>query len=236
LITIGEARFHLDAPDLDDQALRDYATALFVDFDVAVADLLQLSDYGIHLDIEEGSIKGYGKVFATAATLYFSIGHFGDFVQGVQEISRLMKAAVGVLLEEAPKKLGQERFELTWKRSDTGKLGRVERLFYEVKAGTLEPAVATRRVLEILGEEDEVPENVAAEIATSIEKIKLDPKQIDLPWSTEEGVEMAVSQPERPRQRKPTADKVALTSHKLRIEVHKDGKHGRTIVRVIHLD
>jgi hypothetical protein len=235
LITIGEARFYLDAPDLDDQALRDYATALFVDFDSAAAELLPLSDYGIHLDVEEGSIKGKGAIFATATALYLGIGHFGDFVQGVQEISRISKAVVGRLIEVAPRKLNHQRSGLTWKRSDSAKLGQLERLFYDVKLGTLDPSEATQRAVDILSEEDEIPENILGEIATSIGRIQLDPKQIDLPWPAEGDLEMVSSRPERPRQRKPTPDKIALPSHRLRVEVYREGKHGKTIVRVIHL-
>lgn len=233
MITIGEARFHLRAPDLDDQALRDYATALFVDFDLAAAQLLPLSDYGIHLEVEEGSIKGRGAVFATAAALYLGIGHFGDFVQGVQEISRLAKAVGGRLIEDAPKRLTHRRAALTWKRNDSAKLGEVERLFHEVKAGTMDPSEATRRAADILSEEEEIPKDVLENMATAIERIKLDPKQIGFPWPTHEHV--VSPQMERPRKQRPAPDKVAFPSHKLRVEVHKEGKNGQTIVRVIHL-
>jgi hypothetical protein len=231
VIPIGEAFFRLDAPDIDDEALQRYAAVLFKGFDASASNL-PLSDYGLALDIEEGSIRGKGVVLTTAAALYFGIGAFGDFVQGVREIGQLTKPVVDQLISDAPKKLGRPN-ALTWKRSDTAALARLERLFAAVKSGALEPAEATRRAIALLSEVDALPESMVKDMATSIECIVLDPKQFDLLPPLQEESSAELLNLHGPDKRRPRPGKHVLPSRKLRVELRKTGRKGETILRVV---
>ena len=92
MIEISNAKFHIKCEHLRDGELELYANKLFEEFDIAASKLIPLADYGIHLDIESGSIKGRGKILATATVLYIGIANFGSFVQGIREISSIGKS------------------------------------------------------------------------------------------------------------------------------------------------
>ena len=152
MVHIGETYFHIDVSNLDDEALKSYATSLFHDFDDSAMELLPFQDYEIHLDVEEGSIKGRGTIFAAVGVLYLGVGNFGSFVQGVREISALVKTVGENLIDSAPKKLNLPPEKVTWRRNDSAKLGQLERLFENVRSGVLKPHEATEQAIALLGE------------------------------------------------------------------------------------
>src|SRR5687767_14650299 len=98
MITLARGYFNLSAPYLSEAELESYAETLFEIFDRAASLTLPLPDYGLALAVEEGSLKGKGRILATGAALYFGIGQFGSFVQGLREIRAIGGRVTGRLL------------------------------------------------------------------------------------------------------------------------------------------
>lgn len=83
MIDIVRASFNFDAPAPPEDHLIAYARRVFQEMDSAVEQHLSLEDYSLYLSVEEGSIKGIGKVALGAYALYQGIAQYGSFVQGV---------------------------------------------------------------------------------------------------------------------------------------------------------
>ncbi|SBT12563.1 hypothetical protein [Vibrio celticus] len=83
MANIGTVDFYLGVPSLPREEFEIYSTQLFDEWEAYIGEHLQLSDFSLVLEVEEGSIKAKGKIFATIGVLYFGIGQYGSFVSGL---------------------------------------------------------------------------------------------------------------------------------------------------------
>ena len=74
MIDIGSTNFIIKVPNLPRDKFEQYSSTLFDEWDTIVERKLIVSDYSISLEIEEGSIKGKGKIAISLGALYFGIG------------------------------------------------------------------------------------------------------------------------------------------------------------------
>lgn len=233
MLSIGEAHFHIDVAHLGEVALEQFARTLFHGFEEK-SGALPLEDFGLSLEIEAGSIRGKGRILTTLAVLYIGIGEYGDFVQGVREIANVSRSVVSSLVSDAPKKLERPN-TLTWNRSNAARLGGLERLFLAVKAGVLQPDEATQKAIELLSEDDQLPQGFAVDIEASLCRIVKDPQQLDwvLPDDDAE-VDTKLAGPttssKAPRTR--SLDPQAPT-RKLRVEIRKSSKREKPTLVII---
>jgi hypothetical protein len=218
LITISQAYFQFTAPELADDVLESYARTLFQVFDDSAEHLLPLPDYDLHLDVEEGSIKGKGTVWVTTAALVFGIGHFGSFVQGLREIHGLAKAVGDRLIQSAPQHLPTPAAHLTWSRSDSATVGRLLTLFREVGKGNLDPDSATQKAIELLQNGEPLSPQLLQDLKTAIRDVKQH-KQLVLPFEEDFLPPETAVPPSKPKQRFLAGKRVALPpDRKVRIE------------------
>jgi hypothetical protein len=236
LIPIAQAYFQFSVPLFTEQVLEEYAKTLFQALDETADRLLPLPDYGLHLDIEEGSIKGKALVLATVVALYHGIGTFGSFVQGLREINALARTVGDELIHDAIRRSPVQSPPLTWSRRDSATLGRLLNLFREVERGERDPQSATQEALDLFGDQEEVPAEFARDLEAAIRTIRQDPKQLDLPFSEILTPAEIPGEPSEPKQRPAGGSKVALTPRRrVRVEVWRDGKDGEVLVRVVPL-
>lgn len=239
MLLIGETHCYIDTDYLSASRLKGYAEALFDDFDNSVSRTLILRDYELHLEVEEGSIRAKTGIWAALGVLYVGIGNYGDFFQGVREISSQVKAVGDSFLNSAPEKLGVTPNKVTWKRRDSARLGKLERLFESVARGEVNPAQATKQAIELLEDDHEsFPSEIATEVEKSINAIKRYPEQLLLSLpdaSNADASPMAYQDDTRRNDKRPksTPDKSILPSNKLRIEVWREGRDGKRNIRVI---
>lgn len=73
MIDLGTTSFYLDAPVMSRKDFEAYSTGLFEDWDGKLAKELQLADYSLTLEIEEGSIDGLATVEVAAKHLFLGI-------------------------------------------------------------------------------------------------------------------------------------------------------------------
>jgi len=74
MINIGTTDFFIGVPCMPRNEFEMYSTRLFDEWEAQVDKTLTLSDYSIALELEEGSVKGVGKIAACLGALYIGIG------------------------------------------------------------------------------------------------------------------------------------------------------------------
>lgn len=82
MIPIGTTEFYFSAPKLEAEKLKIYSEEVFEQWAKQIDDTLLIPDYALSLQIEEGSIKGKGKIATIATVLYFGIAQYGSFLLG----------------------------------------------------------------------------------------------------------------------------------------------------------
>jgi len=187
MIDIAHAYFYFDTPAPREDDLIAYARRIFYEMDAAVEKYLPFDDYSLYLAVEEGSLKGSSKVAVLAGTLYFGIGQYGGFIQGVETIARQGRAVARAVVGAAS---GDEMVQHLSKgntRVDAGAVSHLERLFVKVRDREISPEEATRRALEVLDPTSaELPPEAQREIAAALESIRLNPEQLHLNLGIEE--------------------------------------------------
>jgi hypothetical protein len=86
MLDVVTTSFYIKAPAFEKVVFAQNSTELFDEWDSYVDTHLGLPDYAVTLVVEEGSIKGLGKIAITAGALYVAIGNYGDFISGVKTI------------------------------------------------------------------------------------------------------------------------------------------------------
>ena len=101
MANIGTIDFYIGVPNLPREEFENYSTQLFDEWEVYVGQKLNIKDYSLVLEVEEGSIKAKGRILATASVLYFGIAQYGSFISGLQTIHNQVKAVGDYLGERA---------------------------------------------------------------------------------------------------------------------------------------
>jgi len=234
MIELGSTEFYIGVPSLPRDKFEAYSSHLFDIWDAHVENELGLNDYSLALEIEEGSIKGFGKLGATITALYFGICGYGSFIQGIQTIRDHTTAVGDYLAERAHSTLGPTQAVPSIKRRG-GQLGQLQRLFLKVQRREITVDEAMRDAELILGSDAATAPEFMARLNDSLRSAPLYPKQISLAL---EGLEEEPAPPERNRNQAPRTPrpKEALPpANQLRVEIWRESKRGKKRVRVIEL-
>lgn len=202
MLDLGSADFNLAVPSVDASALEFLSTSLFDDWEAYVHQSLALPDYSLFLQIEEGSIKGWGRIGAVAGALYIGIGTYGDFVSGLTTISQQLGATRDYLAEHARSKFSCSEPHATVRRKG-GVPAALQRLFVRVQSGEMTPAEASRQAETILGDEATAVPGFLTALASALHNCPRHHQQMPLPLD-----ELAdASSMEMADKRSPTAPK-----------------------------
>lgn len=179
MLDLGSTDFNLAIPSVDASQLEALSTSLFDEWEAYVHKALMLPDYSLFLQVEEGSIKGWGKIGAAAAALYIGIGNYGDFTSGLETISQQLHATRVYLAERA-----NSRFSCVESQAAVRKKGGVpaalQRLFIRVQRGELTPAEAVSEAEYLLGEEAAETPDLMTDLANALRNCPRYPEQVPL--------------------------------------------------------
>jgi len=227
--------FYIGVPSLPLGEFEQYSTLLFDDWESYVENVLQLPDYSLSLNVEEGSVKAVAKIAATTlGVLYIGIGQYGSFISGLQTIEKQVHSANSYLGQRAG--IPFESSSIKPKVRKRGEsLTRLRNLFAKVQRGeiTVEEAMLASR--DIFGSEIETVPEFIVELRESFEQAPLFPQQIQLPF---EDVENNILLPEAKKPIKPRLTQPrepAPDPEQYRIEVWRESKKGKRNVRVVSL-
>ena len=180
MIKLGTAAFNLQVAGLSTEELKEYSSKLFDLWEAQVeSELRNLSDYSLRLEVEEGSLKGRGKIFAGVALVYGAICGYGSFVQGLQMLNGHVRSAVSCLNDKSISSFSADVPKHIFK-TGIGRLGKLEGLFVKVKKGEIAPEAAAARAERMFKDEaDECPEFIASFLSALQDQAEV-ARQIDL--------------------------------------------------------
>ena len=202
MLDIVRASFIFGTPAPPEEDLIAYARRIFDKMDAAAEEFLPFDDYSLYLSVEEGSIKGFGKVGVWVGGLYLAIGNYGGFIQGVETIKRQGSAVARAVVSAASSDVMVQHVPKGRTRVDAGVASQLEGLFVKVRAREIGPKEATRRALEVLDPTGaELPPEAPREIAAALESLRLNPEQLPLDLGIE-GESFPPSGP-APRRKRP---------------------------------
>ncbi|WP_230089663.1 hypothetical protein [Herminiimonas contaminans] len=181
MIDLGTTDFYIAVPSMPRDEFEIYSMQLFDEWEAYLESTLLLPDYSIALNVEEGSVKGGGKIAVLLYALYMGIGNYGSFMSGLEIISNQVKSAGDYLAKRAALPFVASDVK-TKIRKNSGSLTQLQRLFVKVQNGkvTVEQAMIEARV--ILGEESEAVPEFVRDLQGAFENAPLFPQQICSLW------------------------------------------------------
>jgi len=233
MINLGETNFFIDVPSLPRFEFEDYSTRLFDEWVAYVDEVLNLPDYSLALEIEEGSVKGAGKIGIFLGALYLGIGNYGDFISGLQTIHGQVSSVGDYLAEQATKPFDSQGHEIKVKKR-SGALGQLQRLFNKVQRREITAEEAMHEAELLLGEEAGSNPDFMRDLQSALKEMPKLPEQLPLLEMTEQDLELVPSEKQR-QPRSPRQIPIAPPSNQFRVEVWRDSKKGQRRVRVVEL-
>lgn len=235
MIDLGSTHFYFSRPQFSKSALEDYSLLLFDQWELEVEQGLLLPDYSLLLEVEEGSIRGKGRVAASLAAVYMGIAGYGSFVSGLKTIKEQVVTVGNYLVEEAQQRLGGEPGSVTVnRRGET--LGSLHRLFIRVQRGEISPEQAMMKAERLLGENASESAEFMDELANSLKQTPKYPEQIgfamdgfEIPPSV--GVIQDVSDVELPVAPRPPVRPTSPSLSHMRVEVWRESKKQKKRIR-----
>jgi hypothetical protein len=233
MLSIGETDFYMTAAKMSPADFEAYSSRLFDEWEARVSQELPLEDYALLLEVEEGSIRGSGKIKTTAKALFYVVCGYGSLIQGLQYLRDHASAAGSYLSEFAQKSASSDSPPIVKKKS--GAIGQLQRLFVKVEHREMSVEEAVQEAGIILGEDPAEASELLDRITESLRKVQLKPEQISLPL---DGVEedSPMDEPEKKRQSKVPKPLPAIPpASQVRVEVWKESKRGKKKIKVTNI-
>lgn len=234
MIDIGNTEFLIAVRSLAKDDFEIYSSRLFDTWDEYIEKSLSVPDYSISLEIEEGSIKGKGKIAIAVGALYLGIGNYGSFISGLQTIRGQVSYVSSKLVESALSPFGEGSVKTTY-RNNGGALSHLHRLFQKVQKGELTADQAMREAERILGEEAKSSPAFMQKLNDALKNAPKYPKQEHLFEGAENEFNGSIDEKiKRIPSRTPTP-KPDTPINQFRVEIWRESKRDKKNVRVSKL-
>lgn len=234
MIDLGGTDFYIDVSSMPRHEFERYSTKLFDEWEMYVEKVLKLPDYALALEVEEGSIKGGGKITVVLGALYIGIAQYGSFISGVQTIRGQISSIGDFLVARATVPFSNHEVQPKVRRYG-GSLDRLQKLFIKVQQGKVTAEKAMIEAEIIFGDEAENAPEFMRKIKSSLEETPLLAQQLALPLNTfeQEAIMQLSDKKKRPRSPRPSPE-IPL-GQQFRVEVWRDSKKDKRNIRVIQL-
>jgi hypothetical protein len=230
MIDIGSTKFLVDVPSLPPNEFETYSTSLFDEWERVVERTLILPDYSISLEIEEGSIKGKGKIAVALGALYIGIGTYGDFISGLKTISEQVSYVSDSLIDNVRTPFDCKNANV---KKSGGQLSRLRRLFENVQQGLITIDEAMKEATNLLGDNIIDAPGFVDELRVQLEKAPRHPVQLalsDESWDECSPISSSeTTSPSRKTRQKPLPPSIP---QRYRIEIWRDSKKDKKKIKV----
>jgi hypothetical protein len=223
MLDLGQTEFRLAIPGVAAATLESLSNSLFDEWEEYVGQVLSLSDYSLFLQVDEGSINGWGKIKAHAGVLVVGISAYGGLISGLDVIGKQLGASRDFLAEHARSTFSCPLTKATTRKSG-GSPAYLQRLFARVQRGELTADEATLLAQNHLtGEAEDAPGLLDA-LAEAFRECPKLPVQFLLPLEELGEIQIPLSAPRNspspPKPKKPEP----LPALKYRVEVWRDSR------------
>lgn len=234
MIDIGNTEFLIAERSLAKDDFEFYSSRLFDTWDEYIEKSLKLPDYSISLEIEEGSIKGKGKIAVAVGALYFGIGNYGDFISGLQTIRGQVAYVSNKLVESASSPFEDNNVQTTY-RNNGGVLSHLNRLFQKVQKGELTAEQAMVEAERIIGEEANTSPEFMQKLNEALHRAPKYPKQKPLFEEAEIELDGVNDQKKQKKPSRTPIPKPDIPINQFRVEIWRDSKRDKKHVKVSKL-
>ena len=210
-----------------------YSSRLFDEWEARVSQELPLEDYALLLEVEEGSIRGSGKIKATAKAVFYLICGYGSLVQGLQYLRAHASSAGSHLSEFAQKSADSHSAPIVRKKS--GSIGQLQRLFVKVQQREMSVEDAVQEASIILGDDAAEAPEFLDRITESLRKVQLKPEQIILPLDGVDDGSPMEEPAENKHSKAPKRIPVMPPANHVRVEIWKESKRGKKRIKVTNI-
>ncbi|HDS1094926.1 MULTISPECIES: hypothetical protein [Stenotrophomonas] len=224
MLDLVTTSFYLKAPLFDKSEFELYSTQLFDEWESYVDTHLNLPDYSVSLVVEEGSIKGLGKIAATVGALYIGIGNYGGFVSGVQTIREQATYVANALFDQAKQSFGCKS-SLGNSKHRGGEVYYLKGLFDRVQVGQISSDQAVAELRDRWGQDAENSPELLKDLARSLAEAPRHPEQLHLLDGFLEPCEEIPKPIRIPKPRPPRPPELPIPQH-YRIEISRQRKGG----------
>lgn len=233
MLSIGATEFYMKAATMSPADFEAYTSRLFDEWEARVSQELPLEDYALILEVEEGSIRGSGKIKATAKAVFIVICGYGSLIQGLQYLRDHASAAGSHLSEFAQRSAGSHSPPIVKKKS--GAIGQLQRLFIKVQQREISVEDAVQQAGIILGDDAVESPELLDRLTESLRNVQLKPEQISLSLDVVEE-DFPTEEPDTRRHSKaPKPIPVMPPSTHVRVEVWKESKRGKKRIKVTNI-
>jgi len=231
VIDLGKTSFYMQVPSLSPKELESFSTSLFDTWERSVEQGLALNDYALALRIEEGSVKGLGKIAAALGALYIGIGQYGSFIDGLHVIRSQVVAVTTALTDASSGLLGSSHAPRIHRSGAA--LAKLQTLFNKVQSGELSATAAMSEAKVLLGDDGAGSPDFMAALQSAMEDAPRFPQQMPLPYELPDDELIESDRPQRPRA--PSQPRPAPPADHFRVEVWRDSKKSERHVALIKL-
>lgn len=233
MIDIGNTEFLIAVRSLAKDDFEIYSSRLFDTWDESIEKSLRVPDYSISLEIEEGSIKGKGKIAIAIGALYLGIGHYGSFISGLQTIRGQVSYVNNKLVENAVSPFG-ENVQTTYRNSGCA-LSHLQKLFQKVQKGELTADQAMIEAERILGDEANSSPEFMQKLNEALKSAPMYPKQESLFEMAENEFNGDNDESNKKKPSRTPTPKPDIPINQFRVEIWRESKRDKKNVRVSKL-
>lgn len=233
MIEIGNSEFLIAVHSLAKDDFEIYSSRLFDTWDEYIEKSLKLPDYSISLEIEEGSIKGKGKIAVLASALYLGIANYGGFISGLQTIGGQVSYLNKKLVESAVSPFEESGVRTTYRNSG-GALSHLNRLFQKVQKGELTADQAMIEAKLILGDDANSSPEFIQKLNEALALAPKYPKQESL-FEVESELNGDNDEKSKKKPSRTPTPKPDIPINQFRVEIWRDSKRDKKNIRVSKL-
>ena len=232
MLDLGSTDFYFAVPSLPRDELEAFSSKLFDTWEAQIANELPLDDYSLTLEIEEGSIKGSGKVTARLIAVGLFISNYGSIIQGLQTMRSHVTLAGDYLTERAHEFLGPEK-PAPSVRKRSGTLGQIQRLFIKVQRREMTAEEAMVEADEILGAEVTTAPDFMLRLSEALKEAPVQAQQLFLSPAGDLSEPAEEESTKRPGSRSSNSVPVIPQMNQFRVEIWRESKRGKKQIRII---
>jgi hypothetical protein len=232
MLDIVTTTFYIKSPEFIKKDFEQHASDLFDEWEAYVGSVLNLADYSLSLVVEEGSIKGKGKVTAAAIVLYFGIGNYGDFVSGLHTIRDQASYLGDALFNQAKRSFSCSSSRGNSKQS-SGEIYYLNSLFERVRSGATTPEAAAAEVKE-RWKDEEGAERFLRDISRNLADAQRYPEQLNFSEDEWDDCPGAALPKRSPKPRIPRGPEIFVPQH-YRIEISRPSKGEKKKMKIMKI-
>lgn len=231
MIDIGITEFLIAVRSLAKDDFEIYSSRLFDTWDEYIEKSLRVPDYSISLEIEEGSIKGKGRIAIAVGALYLGIGNYGSFISGLQTIRGQVSYVSNKLVENAVSPFEGNNVKTTYRNSG-GALSHLHRLFQKVQKGELTADQAMKEAERILGDEANSSPEFMQKLNEALKNAPKYPKQEYLFEGEESELSGGNEERDKKKPSRTPTPKPDIPINQFRVEIWRESKRGKKNIRI----